>query len=159
HVYASTSTIGFDHLSWLFSADVLRLSAKDDGTAPDPGVRFGTSWDERPHRKRIIRVTADVLAQWQCLVGDVDQTVDEARLLSPVSTAEASAIEALAAYPLRLGSLAPQVSRGFEESGAKEVGLIGYNIADSGDNASVPETWDEVILKGPQLSVANPMFK
>jgi hypothetical protein len=159
HIYGSAKEIDFYHLSWLFSVDALRLSAKDDGTAPNPGVRFGKSWDERPHRKRIIRVTAEVLAQWQRLLGEVGQPREEGRLLSPVSTAEAEAIAALANYPLRLDSLSPQIARGFDESGAKEAGLIDYNVAEGGGAMHLPAAWDEVILKGPQLSVANPMFK
>ncbi|MEV6986999.1 class I SAM-dependent DNA methyltransferase [Sphaerisporangium sp. NPDC051017] len=158
HIYGSENGIDFDHLSWLFSVDALRFSAKDDGAAPNPGVRFGKSWDERPHRKRIIRVTAEVLAQWQRLVGEVGQPVEEGRLLSPVSTAEAEAIAALADYPLRVDSLSPQIACGFNESGAKEAGLIDYNVAEGGA-IHLPAAWDEVILKGPQLSVANPMFK
>lgn len=43
---------------------------QDDGTAPDPGVRYGTTWDERPHRKRIIRVNEETLARWQRLNSD-----------------------------------------------------------------------------------------
>lgn len=159
HIYGSANEIDFDHLSWLFSVDALRLSAKDDGSTPDPGVRFGKSWDERPHRKRIIRVTAEVLAQWQQLLGALGQPIEEGRLLSPVSTAEAEAIAALADYPLRLSSLTPQIARGFDESGAKEASLIDYNAAEPDGAMQLPEAWDEVVLRGPQLSVANPMFK
>lgn len=159
HIYGREGEIGFDHLSWLFSVDALRLSADDDGTAPDPGVRFGSSWDERPHRKRIVRVTEETLAQWQRLTGDEDQSVRQARLLSPVSTAEAQAIQALADYPVRLAAHSPQISSGYHESGAKAAGLIDYNLPDESGARHLPSDWSEVILKGPQLGLANPMFK
>ncbi|MFE9724375.1 hypothetical protein ACFYQ5_12510 [Streptomyces sp. NPDC005794] len=158
HVYGRAGEIGFDHLSWLFSVDALRRSADDDGTAPDPGVRFGSSWDERPHLKRIVRVTEETLAEWQRLTGDQNQPVRQARLLSPVSTAEAQAIQALADYPVRLGP-DPQITRGYDESGSKAAGLIDYNLPGENGERHLPADWSEVILKGPQIGLANPMFK
>ncbi|WP_435059329.1 hypothetical protein [Streptomyces sp. bgisy060] len=159
HIYGQAGEIGFDHLSWLFSVDTLRLSADDDGTAPDPGVRYGDKWDERPHRKRIVHVDEAMLARWQKLTGDETQPVRQARLLSPVSTAEAQAIEALADYSLRLAEYEPQIARGYDESGAKAADLIDYNTPDGSGVVRRPSDWSEVILKGPQIGLANPMFK
>ncbi|WP_406467514.1 hypothetical protein OH738_07275 [Streptomyces hirsutus] len=159
HIYGQPGEIGFDHLSWLFSVDALRQSEHDDGTAPDPGVRYGSTWDERPHLKRIVRVDEETLTRWQRLTGEEGQSVRQARLLSPVSTAEAQAIEALADYPVRLESYAPQISSGYNEKTAKDDGLIGYNRPDEGGVVHNPTDWSEVILKGPQLGLANPMFK
>ncbi|MFE7519635.1 Eco57I restriction-modification methylase domain-containing protein [Streptomyces halstedii] len=159
HIYGQAAEIGFDHLSWLFSVDALRLSADDDGTAPDPGVRYGESWDERPHRKRVVHVDEKMLARWQKLTGDETQAVRQARLLSPVSTAEAQAIEALADYSLRLAEYEPQISSGYHESGAKAADLIDYNAPDGSGVVRRPTGWSEVILKGPQIGLANPMFK
>ncbi|KPI14011.1 hypothetical protein OK006_3450 [Actinobacteria bacterium OK006] len=159
HIYGREGEIGFDHLSWLFSVDALRFSAQDDGTAPDPGVRYGDSWDERPHLKRIVRVDEETLERWQRLTGDEGQPVRQGRLLSPVSTAEAQAIEALADYSLRLADYEPQISSGYHESGAKAADLIDYNVPDVTGAVHQPANWSEVILKGPQLGLANPMFK
>ncbi|MFD9744109.1 DNA methyltransferase [[Kitasatospora] papulosa] len=159
HIYRQEGEIGFDHLSWLVSVDALRLSADDDGTAPDPGIKYGASWDERPHRKRIVRVDESTLARWQKLTGEEAQPVRQARLLSPVSTAEAQAIEALADYPLRLAAYEPQISSGYHESGAKAADLIDYNAPDDAGVVRRPADWSEVILKGPQIGLANPMFK
>ncbi|MFC9802180.1 hypothetical protein ACFWGE_12170 [Streptomyces bacillaris] len=159
HVYGEEGDVGFDHLSWLFSVDALRLSVDDDGMGPDPGVRYGDHWDERPHRKRIVRVDESVLERWQKLTGDESQPVAQARLLSPVSTAEAQAIEALADYPLRLAEYEPQIARGYDESGGKAAGLFDYNLPDEAGAVRRPAGWSEVILKGPQIGLANPMFK
>ncbi|MFD9291167.1 DNA methyltransferase [Streptomyces sp. NPDC060030] len=159
HIYGQEGEIGFDHLSWLVSVDALRLSADDDGTAPDPGIKYGASWDERPHRKRIIRVDEATLAQWKKLSGDEAQPIRQARLLSPVSTAEAEAIKALAAYPVRLAEWEPQITSGYNEKTAKDDDLIGYNMADDAGMVRRPANWSEVILKGPQIGLANPMFK
>lgn len=159
HVYGQAGEIGFDHLSWLFSVDALRNSAFADEDQPDPGVRYGDSWDERAHPKRIVRVDEATLGRWQRLTGDEGQPVRQARLLSPVSTAEAQAIEALSDYSLRLVEYEPQISRGFDESGAKAAGLIDYNVPKDGKPPRQPAAWSEVILKGPQIGLANPMFK
>jgi hypothetical protein len=152
HIYGSRGEISFDHLSWLFSVEALRLSARHDGLGDTPSIRYMGSLDERPHRKRIVHVDRDTLALWQRLTGDDDLSASQARLLSPVSTEEQKAIRVLADYDTRLGEFNPQISRGYEESGAKKDGLIKYDLSNPGD-------WSEVILKGIQLGVATSMFK
>ncbi|MBP5870542.1 hypothetical protein PV413_00765 [Streptomyces scabiei] len=169
HIYGERGEIDFDHLSWLFSVDALRLSSTHDGSGDAPGVKYGGDWDERPHRQRVIRVTPHTLARWQKLSGEQDVPVEQTQLLTPVSTAEDPGIDALAAYPLRLGALQPQpqISSGLHESGAKksvfgpakDKPLIDYNKDQEGREDYQASSWDEVILKGPQLGVANPLFK
>lgn len=161
HIYGQPTEIGFDHLSWLVSVDALRHSAEHDGSGEVPGVRYRNGeFDERPHRTRVIRVDEPLLSVWQRLLDEADQPVEQARLLFPVSTAEASAIEALADCPLRLGDLQPQIARGYDESGAKKDNLIDYNRPDPVTGREFePDRWRHVILKGTQLSVATPVFK
>ncbi|WP_405473961.1 hypothetical protein [Streptomyces canus] len=161
HIYSTPGEIDFDHLSWLVSADALRYSAQHDGSGEVPGVRYRNGeFDERPHKARVVRVDMHQLAVWQRLLDEIDQPVEQARMLFPVSTAEAAAIEALADYPVRLGSLAPQVSRAYDESGAKRDNLIEYNRRDPATSQEFqPDRWRRVILKGTQLSVATPVFK
>ncbi|WP_433615372.1 class I SAM-dependent DNA methyltransferase [Dactylosporangium sp. CA-139114] len=161
HIYGQPKGIAFDHLSWLVSTDALRLSRDHDGSGEIPGIRYrNREFDERPHRSRVVRVTEDVLAVWRRLLDEEHLPLDQARLLFPVSTGEASAIEALASYPLRLGSLDPQISAGFHESGAKKARLIDYNRVDpSTGRPYQPRSWDEVVLKGVQLGTATPVFK
>ncbi|MGM9349765.1 hypothetical protein [Streptomyces salinarius] len=167
HIYREAGEIAFAHLSWLFSVDALRLSGTHDGSADAPGVKFGDDWDERPHLKRVVQVTPLTLARWQRLSGEHDMPLEQARLLTPVSTAEDPAIDALAAYPLRLGALDPQITRGFDESGAKKpkfgpgknTPLIDYNKGREDHADYQADSWDEAILKGPQIGVANPLFK
>jgi hypothetical protein len=167
HIYGEYGDIDFDHLSWLFSVDALRYSAAHDGSSEAPGVKRGGDWDERPHRSRVVRVTRHTLARWQRLSGEQDVPLEQARLLTPVSTAEDPAIDALAAYPLRLEALSPQITLGLDEGAAKksvygstkEEPLIDYNKSQEGRADYLVNSWSEVILKGPQLSVANPFFK
>ncbi|MGC5234390.1 hypothetical protein [Streptomyces albogriseolus] len=161
HVYGRPSEIGFDHLSWLVSVDALRHSAEHDGLGEVPGIRYRNGeFDERPHRARVVRVDRHQLSVWQRMLDEVDQPVEQVRLLSPVTVGEASAIKALAAYPVRLGSLSPQIARGYDESGAKKDNLIDYNRRDSTTGEEYkPDSWRHVILKGTQLGIATPVFK
>ncbi|MGY5629285.1 hypothetical protein ACW7N6_10285 [Streptomyces sp. UC1A3] len=85
--------------------------------------------------------------------------MEQGRLLSPVSVAEGKAIKALADYFLRLGSSKPQISSGYNETLAKRDGIIDYNLLKEDGSVFRPETWDEVVLKGPQIGLANPLFK
>jgi hypothetical protein len=161
HVYGRPTEIGFDHLSWLVSVDALRHSAQHDGSGEVPGIRYRNGeFDERPHRARVVWVDTHLLSVWQRLLDKADHPVEQARLLFPVSTAEASAIEALADYPLRLGALSAQMSPGYHETGAKKDNLIDFNRSDltTGQDFQ-PDRWRHVILKGTQLSVATPVFK
>ncbi|MEU9242969.1 hypothetical protein [Streptomyces sp. NPDC048385] len=167
HVYGQQGEIDFNHLSWLFSVDALRLSSTHDGSGDAPGVKYNGDWDERPHRRRVIRVIRKTLGRWQRLSGELEIPVERTRLLTPVSTAEDAAIDALAAYPLRLRELSPQITIGFDEGAAKKsqwgplknTPLIDYNVKQEGREDYRADGWSEVILKGPQLSVANPFFK
>ncbi|WP_217231131.1 hypothetical protein, partial [Streptomyces anulatus] len=161
HVYATAGEVEFEHLSWLVSADALRLSSQHDGSGDGPGIRYrGGAYDERPHLGRVIHVNTDTLSVWRRLLGEEQLPVEQTRLLFPVSTEEISAITALADYPVRLGAFAPQISSGYHESGAKKDDLIDYNRTDpmTGEEYQ-PRDWQQVILKGPQLGVATPVYK
>ncbi|MEU8055236.1 class I SAM-dependent DNA methyltransferase [Microbispora bryophytorum] len=161
HVYGSPKEIGFEHLSWLVSTDALLLSRHHDGAGEIPGIRYQNSeFDMRPHRTRVVEVDEELLSIWGRLLDEEDLPSEQARLLFPVSTAEAAAIAALATYRLRLGSLNPQISSGYHESGAKNEDLIDYNRVDPVTGREYrPKTWRRVVLKGPQISVASPVYK
>ncbi|MFJ6934556.1 hypothetical protein ACIQV2_15270 [Streptomyces globosus] len=160
HIYGRSGEIGFDHLSWLVSTDALRLSPQHDGSGYGPGIRYrGGAYDERPHLNRVVRVDAHQLSIWQRLLEEADSPAEQARLLFPVSTAEASAIEALADYPVRLGSDA-RISAGYNETTARAQHLIAFNRIDPTTGQEyLPNRWRRVILKGTQLGVATPVFK
>ncbi|MGW3389894.1 hypothetical protein [Streptomyces cinereoruber] len=166
HIYGTEGEISFDSLSWLFTVDVLRESATAENTGADPGVKFNGDWDERSHPKRVIRVTSNTLKRWHRLAGE-EGPLEHTRLLTPVSTAEDPAIDALGTYPLRLGAYQPDVTQGYNETTSKKAQfgpdknqrLIDYNTGVDGQEDYHAEAWSDVILKGPQIGVANPMFK
>ncbi|MFF6824282.1 hypothetical protein [Streptomyces longwoodensis] len=161
HVYGRPREIDFSHLSWLVSTDALRNSAAHDGSGEVPGIRYRNGeFDERPHQLRVVRVTPSVLSSWQRLVNEDHMPTERARLLFPVTSAEGSAISALAEYPKRLNEFAPQISLGYNESVAKKAGLIDYNRKDPVTGIEFqPEGWRHVLLKGTQISVATPVYK
>ena len=92
------------------------------------------------------------MRQWRLLSGDLDIPVEQVKLLYPVSTDEQQAIIALSQVRRRLGNLSPEISRGYDEAGAKKAGLIRWETSGPGD-------WAEVILRGPQMNVATPIAK
>ncbi|GAB3113522.1 hypothetical protein GCM10027160_17650 [Streptomyces calidiresistens] len=166
HIYGAEGEVSFDSLSWLFTVDSLRLSAAADGEGADPGVKYDRDWDERPHPKRVVHVTTETLERWRRLAGD-EGPLEHTRLLTPVSTAEDPAIDALGAYPLRLGMLKPGIFIGFDEGASKKAKfgpdkdqrLFDYNTGSASQEDYQVQAWSDVILKGPQIGVANPMFK
>ncbi|MFF5714928.1 hypothetical protein [Streptomyces sp. NPDC012756] len=167
HIYGGAQEISFDSLSWLFTVDALRLSANHDGRGTAPGVKNDGSWDERPHRSRVIRVTRQTLARWQKLSGSSATPLEQTWMLTPVSTAEDAAIDALSNYPLRMGDGRHQISPGLSETVVKEhrygpggnAPLIEYNQGREGVRDYEADCWRDVILQGPQVGVSNPIFK
>ncbi|MEV4531897.1 class I SAM-dependent DNA methyltransferase [Streptosporangium sp. NPDC049304] len=156
HIYGRPQRIDFSHLSWLFHTSTLTGSlALETGSSDDtevPGVRYLGDWDIRSHSARVIRVEKGILETWRAITGDTDLLVEQTRLLYPVTSKEQEAIVALGSIQHRLGRLGPMISAGYHEKGAREAGLIQWEIG-------APEDWNEIVLKGPQFSVATPFFK
>ncbi|MEU8995043.1 DNA methyltransferase [Streptomyces caniferus] len=153
NVYGRDHAIRFQHMSWLLHPDVLLGSVRHDGKGPLPGVKHNGKWDVRPHRKRIVNVNQKKLAAWQKLAGETDAGPSEcAKLLYPVTSAEESAISALARWPHRLGALEPRISRGFDEKNDRAAGYFAWTPGQA-------DTWDDVILQGPLISVGTPLHQ
>ncbi|WP_103528426.1 restriction endonuclease [Streptomyces sp. SM12] len=160
HVYGPPGEISFDHLSWLFSVNTLRNSLGHDGTGKLPGIKNGQDWDERPHRTRVVRVNTEVLSDWRMLSGAEHNPPQHGRLLSPVTVSESQAIRELASYTRHLADLSPRITPGFHESGARTSGTIEHlEDATTSRRGAASTPWAKVILKGPQIGLANPLFK
>ncbi|MFY1668991.1 class I SAM-dependent DNA methyltransferase [Plantactinospora sp. WMMB334] len=153
HVYGKPrDRASFTHVSWLFAPETLRKSLVHDGKGELPGIKQDGSWDLRPHAARLVDIDDQVLSEWQMLVVDADVPPGQTRLLYPVTTAEQGAISALAASGRRLADSRPFISSGYNESNARADGLIKWDGFE-------PDDWSEVILQGPHLGVATPLFK
>lgn len=151
-IYGRPRGISFVHASWLFDPSVITESLSHDGDGEAPTIKYRGKWDLRPHSSRILTVNADRLAVWQRLRGETSASVDETPLLYPVTTYEERAIESLAAYPRRLVERTRWVTRGYDESNAPREGLIRRKF-------DRPARWEDVILRGPQFSIATPFAK
>ncbi|MDQ1320784.1 MAG: hypothetical protein QG655_2027, partial [Actinomycetota bacterium] len=75
----------------------------------------------------------------------------EARMLYPVNRASAEVLDKIAAAP-RLGDIAFEWTRGWEEDRDRR---LGYFQSES----AVPDDWANVILQGPHLTVATPLYQ
>ncbi|MEO3810779.1 class I SAM-dependent DNA methyltransferase [Sphaerisporangium sp. B11E5] len=151
-IYGAVKEIGFTHVSWLYDVAALMGSFDHDGMGERPGIKFNGYWDLRPHRDRLIEVNEDVLTEWQLLTGETGVPAAETKLLYPVTSAEQGAIAALSQVKRRLGAFDPRISIGYNETNAKKDGLIEWR-------AGAPRDWSEVILRGPQFTLATPFAK
>ncbi|WP_330322748.1 class I SAM-dependent DNA methyltransferase [Streptomyces anulatus] len=153
HIYGCERRhVDFETVSQLHAAQVLPDSLKHDGSGDVPTQKYNGTWDVRPHRSRIVRVTDALLAEWQKLGGDTNYPVQETQLLHSITTAEQEAIIALASVQDRLGQLQPLTSSGYNEATAKTDGIIRYEVG-------APSSWDEAILQGTHFAIATPFAK
>lgn len=153
HIYGGRAqSIDFYTLSQLHAAGTLPESLEHDGSGPPPAQKFGGTWDIRPHRSRVIRVTRDVLSSWKMLTAEQGAPVEETQLLHSISTHEQDAIASLARVKGRLADKNPFISSGYNETNAKNDGIIRHHVGQSAD-------WAEVILQGTHFSIATPFAK
>lgn len=152
HVYGTESHIRFLQSSAVYHPDVVTRSLNHDGSGVAPGIKDQTGrWDVRPHAERIITVTETELAGWAALVDEPGSAPSEARMLYPVNRASAEVLDKIAAAP-RLGELTFYWTSGWHESADRKLGYFESRSA-------VPERWDQVILQGPHLTVACPIYQ
>lgn len=153
HVYGGTrNAIDFLQASWIFHPDVLSRSFYHDGSGQAPGVRDqADNWDMRPHRDRIVRVTDGVLTNWAALIDDEGTPPEEARMLYPVNLASSEVLNKISSAP-RLGNIESKWSPGWDETAGRKKGMFKIHSA-------IPVNWEEVILQGPHLTVATPLYQ
>lgn len=152
NVYGGERAIFFAHLSWMFDAAVIVDSLDHDGAGESPSIKYRGAWDLRPHSSRVVTVDLKQLKEWRKLRPEAEDSVESTPLLFPVTVLEEKAVAALIGHRVRLGSLEPWVSRGYDEANAVKDGLIRRDL-------DRPRGWEEVILRGPQLAVATPFAK
>lgn len=153
HVYGEhRSNVDFLQAAWLYHPSVLERSFTHDGSGPTPGVRDADdNWDMRPHRERVVRVDESVLEGWAALVDDPGTPPQEARMLYPLNRASVCVLEKLASAP-RLGEIDVEWTAGWHEPGDVKRGYLKSESA-------VAARWEDVILQGPHLSVATPLYQ
>src|SRR5699024_9382727 len=118
-------------------------SLAHDGSGELPGRKLPTrEWDLRPHHERLVHVDGKTLAEWAKLLAYSDPT--SVPVVKSVTSAEAGAIAALSAHSPRLGDVRHLWTVGFKESTLVRGGIVERRT-------TVPASWDEVILEGPQI--------
>jgi len=152
HVYGSPTTTMFMMASSLYHPDTAERSLKHDGSGDEPGLKDPDgNWDIRPHRKRVINVTDETLSIWHAIMEDDSVPVRQTRMAYTVNSTAAEVLATLSHQP-RAGALDLQVSEGWHESRDRKKGYFESRWG-------VPPSWMDVILQGPHLYVATPMYK
>ncbi|MGW4364332.1 DNA methyltransferase [Nocardia takedensis] len=152
HVYGYDATVRFLQSASIYHPDVVVRSLAHDGSGPTPGIKDAEGeWDVRPHAERILSVTESELAGWAALIDEPGTPPAEARMLYPVNRASAAVLDKLASAP-RLGDVGFEWTSGWNETTDRKLGYFESRSA-------IPERWDEVILQGPHLTVACPIYQ
>ncbi len=152
HIYAGPGVVRFMQGASLYHPDTVSRSIVHNGSGSVPGVKDENgNWDLRPHADRVILVAEQQLAAWAALIDDSDTPSDEARMLYPVNRASADVLGKIAAAP-RLGDIDFEWTSGWNETTDRKLGYFRSASA-------VPDDWTKVILQGPHLTVATPLYQ
>jgi Eco57I restriction-modification methylase len=153
HVYGRPAAkVHFLMASSLYHPDTVERSLRHDGSGEEPGFKDPSgNWDLRPHRERVIDVTDATLRTWHAVLEDDSVPVRQTRMVYTVNTAAADVLATLSRQP-RASSLGLEFSPGWHETADRRKGYF-----ESGWGA--PKSWEDVILQGPHLYVATPMYK
>ncbi|MBM1170206.1 N-6 DNA methylase [Microvirga arabica] len=148
--------IGFEHASMLLLPNMIDDSYEHDGIGPVPGLkRPEGGWDTRGHRKRIVRIDADVLQTFASIIEDENTPADTTRFLFPYSTETLAVFRSFAADRMSFtdGVAAFQMKPLLHESAAiKRHGLIKSSVR-------FPSSSDEMILTGSLVYIGNAFFR
>ena len=152
HIYGVERRPSFLNAVDVFHPETIESSLRHDGSGPEPGLKDDDgNWDLRPHRARITEVDDDVLRVWRDFFGDKFVSARETAMVYTVNSSLQHVLESLANLP-RIGELELESSRGWDESIDRAAGRFDVEWG-------APASWDDVILQGPHLHVANPFFK
>ncbi|MCX5163798.1 hypothetical protein OOK39_31710 [Streptomyces sp. NBC_00264] len=151
NIYGPRKEIGFQHLGFLYRANVLTDSLRHGGDGPEPGIRVNGGFDLRPHRSRVIWVDRETLARWRVQQGS-DCPVEQVDISYPLSRSEEQAISRMLKFQGRLGSDQIKTSSGFRERDDEEAGFLRWETGR-------PTSWEDVVLHGPHVSPATPFAK
>ncbi|QCV96222.1 class I SAM-dependent DNA methyltransferase [Acidipropionibacterium acidipropionici] len=145
------SIVEFDQATALYMPSMVENSYRHNGEGEEPGFKYQGRWDTRPHRSRIQRVTDETLKAWSDLVEDSRVPTRCSRMVNAVNREVADVLARLAGAG-RVGDIGLTFSSGWNETTDR---ASGYFVQEWG----VPQSWDDVIIQGPHIYVANPIYK
>jgi hypothetical protein len=153
HVYGPPAeSVEFLTASSLYHPDTVERSLRHDGSGDEPGLKDPEgNWDLRPHRMRIIHASDATLQTWHEILEDVSVPTRQTRMVYTVNQAVAGVLTTLARQS-RVGMLGLEFSGGWHERADRQKGYFESRWGS-------PKSWDDVILQGPHLYVATPMYK
>jgi hypothetical protein len=96
-----------------------------------------------------VGVDESVLKGWVALADDPGTAPQESRMLYPINRASEDVLRKMGRTP-RIGADLLKVSWGWDEAAARKQGLIARGSV-------VQNTWQQVILQGPHLTVGTPL--
>ena len=153
HIYGGERAApSFKMATWLYHPDTATRSLVHDGSGPEPGLKDPEgNWDLRPHASRVVTVTDETLATWHAVLENDDVPIRHSRMVYAVNRSTAAVLDKLSRSP-RISSLGLEFSRGWDESIDRKKGYFESSWG-------APASWDDVILQGPHLFVATPLYK
>ncbi|KHO26834.1 restriction endonuclease subunit M [Mycolicibacterium setense] len=152
HIYGDAGDVRFLQGASLYHPDTATRSFDHDGSGSAPGVKDDSGgWDLRPHPERIIEITESQLSAWAALIDEPGTPPAEARILYPVNRASAEVLNKIAAAQ-RLGEVGFEWTSGWNETTARKLGFFEFASA-------VAARWEDVIVQGPHLGVASPLYQ
>lgn len=140
---------------FLYMADVGSVNLLENSIcSPDViTVDFcANDWSGIPNRDRIIEVNLDVLSSWSRLFDRNDTPADSARMAKVYSSAVQSVLLSFPSSSCRISNPGMKVTSGWNEKTAKNRGIFA-------ESKSSPLCWSDVILKGPNIFVGNPLYQ
>src|SRR5699024_5028019 len=154
HVYGQGRGRGADFwmASSLYHPDTVERSLLHNGEGAEPGLKDSEgNWAVRPHANRILRIQNNRLQGWNDTLGEGNSSPLTTRMVCTVKQASAEVLEKLSKQK-RIGSLNPSFSRGWDESIDRKKGRFELRWGE-------PDTWNDVILQGPNFHVGVPFYK
>lgn len=142
----------FLQAAWLYHPDTALRSIDHDGSGLEPGLKDSAgNWDLCPHRSRIITVTDETLKTWHSILESPQVPIRHTRMVYAVNTATESALDQIS-RSRRIGELGLKFSPGWHEKNDRTKRYFELKWG-------APASWDDVIIQGPHLFVATPMYK
>lgn len=136
----------------MYHPDTAIRSLEHDGSGSEPGFKDADgNWDLRPHQSRVTTVTDATLSAWHAVLESDNVPVRQTRMVYALSMSIASVLGKLSRMP-RIAKLKLQFSAGWHEKNDR---TKGYFDSEWG----TPESWEDVIMQGPHLFVATPIYK
>ncbi|MGO3813188.1 MAG: class I SAM-dependent DNA methyltransferase, partial [Cellulosimicrobium funkei] len=152
HVYGAPRDPLFVQAASLYHPDTVERSFDHTGLGDEPGLKDADGhWDVRPHSGRQILVDDAVLDTWHRMLENETVPPRQSRMVYAVNRATATVLDKVA-RARRVGILGLQFSPGWHEKNDRTKGFFDSEWGE-------PSAWEDAILQGPHLHVANPAYK